>query len=87
MRWCIAVLAVTQALAADTAASLAREIREMALDAEEAYRVRDLTLVKEDIRFYLTEGYLVFAKPVAGRRIGAGPKTDTRIPESDSACR
>jgi hypothetical protein len=33
--------------------------------------VRDLTLIEEDIRVYLTDGYLIFSKPVAGRRMAA----------------
>ncbi len=58
-------------LVAGTAADIARSIRENSLDRDECYRVRDLTLVKEDIRVYLTDGYLIFSKPVAGRRIAA----------------
>ena len=38
--------------------------------------MRDLTLIKEDIRVYLTDGYLIFSKPVAGRRIAAVFATD-----------
>lgn len=63
-------------LAAGPAADLARAIRENSLDREECYRVRDLTLVKEDIRIYLTDGYLIFSKPVAGRPIAAVFTTD-----------
>lgn len=50
---------------------LARTIRETGLDRNECYRVRDLTLAKEDIRIYFTDGYLIFSKPVAGRPIAA----------------
>jgi hypothetical protein len=54
-----------------TAADIVRAIRENSFDRDECYRVRDLTLVKEDIRIYLTDGHLIFSKPVAGRRIAA----------------
>src|SRR6059058_2135159 len=54
-----------------TAAEISRAIRENSFDRDECYRVRDLTLVKEDIRIYLTDGYLIFSKPVAGRRVAA----------------
>src|SRR5450755_3859190 len=54
-----------------TAADIARAIRENSFDRDECYRVRDLTLVKEDIRIYLTDGHLIFSKPVAGRPIAA----------------
>jgi hypothetical protein len=42
------------------AAELARLIRETSLDQQECYRVRDLRFAKEDVRFYLTDGYLIF---------------------------
>lgn len=58
--------------ASDTpAASLAAEIRETRLDPAECYRVRDLSFTKEDVRLYLTEGYLIFGQPVRGKRIFA----------------
>jgi hypothetical protein len=57
--------------AAPTAAELARSIREAGLDPDECYRVRDLSFQKEDIRVYLTDGYLIFSKPVAGARRSA----------------
>ena len=53
------------------AAELARGIRGLSLNPEECYRVRDLTLIKEDARFFLTDGYLLFAAPVGGRRFAA----------------
>jgi hypothetical protein len=53
------------------AADIARAIRENSFDRDECYRVRDLTLVREDIKIYLTDGHLIFSKPVAGRRIAA----------------
>ena len=71
MWWLLALLWGVPLLSGATAADLARSIRETALDPEECYRVRELTIVKEDIRIYLTDGYLIFAKPVAGRRIAA----------------
>jgi hypothetical protein len=72
MRWLLALAFVFQIrLGAETAADIARAIRESSFDRDECYRVRDLTLVKEDLRLYLTEGHLIFSKPVAGRRIAA----------------
>src|SRR5689334_22094563 len=58
-------------LPAGTATDLARAIRENSFDRDECYRVRDLTIVKEDARFYLTDGHLIFSKPVGGRRVAA----------------
>lgn len=57
--------------ASDTAASLADQIRGSSFDPQECYRVRDLHFAREDLRFYLTEGHLMFGKPVAGRVISA----------------
>jgi len=59
-----------------TAADIARAVRENSFDRDECYRVRDLTVIKEDIRVYLTDGYLIFSKPVAGRRVAAVFSTD-----------
>lgn len=53
------------------AADLARAIRENSFDPNQCYRVRDLTLAREDIRIYLNDGHLIFSKPVAGRPIAA----------------
>jgi hypothetical protein len=58
-------------LFAGGAADIARAIRENSFDHEECYRIRDLEIVKEDIRIYLADGHLIFSKPIAGRRIAA----------------
>ncbi|PWT99938.1 MAG: hypothetical protein C5B51_26020 [Terriglobia bacterium] len=63
-------------LAAGPAADLARAIHENTLDRDTCYRVRDLTLFKEDIRIYFSDGYLIFSKPIAGRPIAAVFTTD-----------
>src|ERR1017187_637360 len=58
------------------AADIARAVRENSFDRDQCYRVRDLRVVKEDIKVYLTDGYLIFSKPVAGRRTAAVFSTD-----------
>ena len=67
-RYCCSrsLLAPARSRRAGTAADIARAIRENSFDRDECYRVRDLTLVKEDIRLYFTDGHLIFSKPVAG---------------------
>lgn len=57
--------------AGPSAADLAKQIREAGLDPSECYRVRDLSFQKEDIRVYLTDGYLIFSKPLEGSRRAA----------------
>jgi hypothetical protein len=54
-----------------TGAAVAKAIRETTLDAEACFRVRDLNFAKEDFRFYLTDGFIIFAKPVMGQRLFA----------------
>ena len=56
---------------AASAADLAARIAESGLDPEDCYRVRDLTLSKEDVRFYFTDGYIIFGKPVGDTPISA----------------
>src|SRR5215467_8389304 len=58
-------------LNAGPAADMARAIRETGFDRDECYRVRDVSLVREDVRIYLTAGHIIFSKPVGGRRIAA----------------
>ncbi len=53
--------------AGPSAADLARSIQQAGLDPDQCYRVRDLSFQKEDIKIYLTEGYLIFSKPVNGQ--------------------
>jgi hypothetical protein len=79
MRWALAILfalLVRHPLSGATAADIARAIRENSFDADECYRVRDLKLIREDIRLYFTDGHLIFSKPVEGRRIAAVFTTD-----------
>lgn len=57
--------------AGESASLFARELRAAAFNPAECYRIRDLKLTREDIRLYLTDGFLIFAKPVNGRHIAA----------------
>ena len=77
MRW-LPVLAfvVRGTLLAGTAADLSRALHDNSFDQSECYRVRDITIVKEDLKIYLTDGHLIFSKPVAGRRIAAAFAAD-----------
>ncbi len=57
--------------AAEPAAEQLRRRREIRLDAEQCFRVRDLFLEREDVKLYFTDGYLLFPEPFQGRTIGA----------------
>lgn len=54
-----------------TAADISTEIQQVALDPAECYRVLDLNFSKEDLKLYLTSGYIIFTKPTEGLRLGA----------------
>ncbi len=83
MRWWLAILVGAGALSGATLADLASGIRELALDPDECYRVRNVSLAREDIRLYFTDGYLIFSRPVAGRRIAAVFTTDVQGGEGE----
>jgi hypothetical protein len=53
------------------AADLAATLREISLNPEETYRVRELQLTRGDVKIYLTEGVLSFFTPVAGHYLAA----------------
>src|ERR1035441_8623378 len=72
MRWLLVLAFVVRGtLWAGIAADLGRALRENSFDRDECYRVRDITIFKEDLKIYLTDGHLIFSKPVAGHRIAA----------------
>jgi hypothetical protein len=64
------------ALLAGTGADLARALHENSFDQTECYRVRDISIVKEDLKIYLTDGHLIFSKPLAGHRVAAAFEAD-----------
>jgi peptidase M1-like protein len=69
---CLALcLAERGALAVETATSVAVELHQLSIDPTQTYRVRELEIARGDIKIYLTEGILAFAKPVAGKTIAA----------------
>lgn len=54
-----------------SAAALAAAIHQLSLDPSQTYHVRDIHWVRGDVSFYLNEGVLSFAVPIAGRTIAA----------------
>ena len=54
-----------------SAADLGRAVLTAGLDPTACYRVRDLEISQEDAQFYLTDGYLIFGKPVNGAPVAA----------------
>ena len=56
---------------AQSGADLAQSLAQLAMDPDECYRVRDISLVRDEAKTYFNDGYLLFAKPVAGHRAAA----------------
>ena len=54
-----------------TAAETAALLREASFDAGQCYRVRDFSILRDDVKLFLTDGYLILAKPVAGAPLAA----------------
>jgi len=53
------------------AATVAAALKEIAFDPAQCWRVRDLALTREDIKLYLTDGFVLLSKPLDGRPIAA----------------
>lgn len=71
LRVCGVFLLCLPGLWADSAADVGAAVRAMKLDPDACYRVRDLNFQRDDTSIYFTDGYLIFGKPVAGRRVVA----------------
>jgi len=56
---------------AATAAEELEAIQNLELDSQQCYRVRDVFLEREDVKFYFIDGYVIFAKPLNGRTLAA----------------
>jgi hypothetical protein len=61
---------------AHTASDLGHQILAAGLDPAECYHIRDIQIHQDDVNFYLTEGYLIFGKPVNGAPVSAVFTTD-----------
>jgi hypothetical protein len=80
---CALLLVVRAWAAGPTGASVARAVREVALDPQSCYRVRELNFSKEDLKFYLTDGFLIFAKPIEGQRLFAVFSADVEAGDAE----
>src|SRR5260370_19658961 len=72
----LAFLGALTLSAAPSASDTARLVTQISLDPDACYRVTDLNFSKDDLRIYLTSGYLSFAKPINRARIAASFTTD-----------
>jgi len=67
----ILLAATTRCLLAASAAQVGDQVEHISLDPDQCFRVLDLNFAKEDLKIYLASGYLIFAKPIGGARLGA----------------
>ena len=67
----ILLLLIARLAPAAVATDLSRQLKQVALDLDRCYKVTEFNFSKEDIKVYLTSGYLIFTKPVGGVRPGA----------------
>ena len=58
------------------ASDLGHQVLAADLDPNECYHIRDIQIHQDDVTFYLTEGYLIFGKPVNGAPLSAVFTTD-----------
>ncbi len=65
------VLPATLGAAGPSGTQSLAEIVATQLDPQQCYRVRDVFLEREDVKFYFTDGQLIFAKPLQGRTFAA----------------
>lgn len=54
-----------------TARQTLARLLETRLDPNQCYRVRDLFLERQDVKFYFNDGVLIFAQPFEGREVAA----------------
>ncbi len=66
-----------------TASELAGQLAHISLDPASCYRVTELNFSKEDVRIYLTSGYISFAKEIHGKTIGAVFTTDIEAGDAE----
>ncbi|HEX4594391.1 MAG TPA: M1 family aminopeptidase [Bryobacteraceae bacterium] len=65
------LLLLARLASASTATDLSGQLKHVTLDVDQCYRVTELNFAKEDIKIYLTSGYIIFTKPIGGIRPGA----------------
>ncbi len=71
LSFAIAVLTFAGFARAGTGQDLMNSIRNASLDAAECYRVRDISIARDEVQLFFTDGYLIFGKPVGSTRVTA----------------
>src|SRR5580658_8621847 len=67
----LAALATALLAGPPSAAELGKAVLTAGLDPSACYRIRDLEILEEDAQLYLTDGYIIFGKPVNGAPVAA----------------
>ena len=66
----------SQTASGHSASELGHQVLAADLDPDECYHIRDVQIHQDDVTFYLTDGYLIFGKPVNGAPLSAVFTTD-----------
>ncbi len=66
MRAGVALLFFPALLLAGPGQTLLQSLQEGSLDSAECYRIRDVNFARDEAQVFLTDGYLIFGKPVGG---------------------
>ena len=65
------LLAIPVLLSAGVGAETSQAVRTVELNPDDCFRVRELQLTRGGVQFSLTDGYLIFSKPVLGAPVAA----------------
>jgi len=72
VKWILFLIGISLAAEpTDTLQQLSRSLRAASLDPDACFRVREFAYRRNEVRLFLTEGVLIFRKPVNGIRTGA----------------
>lgn len=74
--FCVLILGTGPAVQAITPGETAAALKQLSFDPQKCWRVRDLNLAREDVKIYLTEGYLILSQPVGNGPVAALFTTD-----------
>lgn len=67
----LAICAANAPAQLHSASDLGHQVLAASLDPSECYHIREIRIDQADVTFYLTEGYLIFGKPVNGAAVSA----------------
>ncbi len=83
MRTALLLLFVSALLRAGSGKNVVAQVAAAKLDPTECYRIREVTLVRDEAQFFFTDGYLIFTKAVGDAPVGAFFSADVEGGEAE----